>query len=237
MKKINFDTIYKWSIKLLLVSVFILVIVTQKSYAGIVIVPDITVSEKLVLTPGRNVLYGTNGCWFNWGGLKRYDIQGLFDGASSYRVDFRTTSTGRNCLSIKTDVTDNKVQIPYVNYNNFRPKITRTLVTFASTQATGTIFTISENLYEIGITNVEAGTYGTPEYFVCEVATNGLTLKWLKMAGLDNRLPNGFVFSMTFTPSSHRCANISMTFDPKLLKQPNVPVIPEPVQCPINCIP
>jgi hypothetical protein len=198
-------------------------------------VNDITKGDGLLFTPGNNFIRGN--CSFNWGGDKTIPIEEFFQGASSYSWDTTIIGTNTRCTNIQVDVAGFKVDIPYVNPERFQNRVSGTSVAFASSAAVGTVFTLKEAQFEPNTTYITVGTRGTPNYFFCELPNNSLTLEWLQMTGIEKQLAKGWILSMSWFGSERRCANISMTFEPSVLKPVAPTPDPVPISCPIGCTP
>jgi len=198
---------------------------------------DITRGDGLQLTPGGNNII--NSCSFNWGGSKQYPIEEFFQGATSYEWDTNLIGTNIRCTNIKTDITGNKVTVPYVDQSISPNLINVSSVRFASTATVGTFFTVAESKTEYNATYVTAGVVGTPDYFYCEVPTRdpsgvnkSLELQWLLMTGIEKRIANGWILSMTWFGQARKC-QMRMTFDPESSAPPPPP---PPVSCPVGCV-
>jgi hypothetical protein len=203
-------------------------------------VNDITKDNKIVYTPGISTFYGK--CNYTWSGLKKYRFSQFMEGASSYSMDTVQIGTNTRCINIKTDISDVQIKIPYVNQEAFRasanpPRLDVARVVTASTKDVGSIFRLSDSLSERNVTNIEAGVFGTPSYFRCEIHNDNLALKWLRKAGIESEISPGHVLSMSWITSHRHCSDIRMTFDPKLLIKPTTkPVEPNPAPIDPTCL-
>ena len=197
---------------------------------------DITKGDGLLFTPGNSNII--NSCSFNWGGSKQYPIESFFQGATSYEWD---VDSRLRCTNIKTDITGNKVDVPYVDKTKFQNRISATSVAFAGSANQGTFFNVAESQREWNKTYVTAGTPGTSNYFYCEIptrdpsgTTKSLELKWLLLTGIEKRIENGWILSMTWFGQARKC-QMTMSFDPSLLEG-SAPPPPPPASCPVGCV-
>lgn len=199
---------------------------------------DVTTGNGLIFTPGENFLVGQ--CSYSWGGTNEFQFEEFMQGASSYTVDTYAVGTNTRCTNLKTDITDNKIVIPYVNQTEFNrilggQIISVSRVVTASTELVPTIFSSTDDPIETYRTIISAGTPGTTNYFHCTVVTDDLTHQWLMFAGVDSEIAVGYVLSMSWFGSDRQCADIRMTLDPALLTPDTAPVI-VPIACPVDCV-
>jgi len=205
---------------------------------------DITRGDGLLFTPGSSNIRSNSGgaCSYLWGGSGQYQVESFFQGATSYEWDTQLIGTNVRCTNIKTDITGNKVDVPYVNHAIAPNIINVSSTRFSSTANQGTFFTVTESQTEYNATYVTAGVVGTTSYFYCEVPTRdpsgsskSLELKWLMMTGIEKRIANGWLLSMTWFGQERKCQMI-MSFDPALLEG-SAPPPPPPLQCNKGCVP
>ncbi len=200
---------------------------------------DITQGGGLRLTAGKSFIVGS--CDFNWTDptLKK-SVKGLFEGATSYEWDAVQGASSINCVNLKADISDIKVNVPLVNPALFQNRSNVKSLAFSG----NTIIRISESQTEPNATYITAGTFGTTNYFFCELPTRNpqatnksLELEWLLMTGAEKKLSNGWILSMTWFGAERKCANMTMSFDPSLLTgSVVVPPVTPPVSCNPGCV-